>query len=109
MHKYLTLIVAAMCLGIGLAGAVPTRDSDWQAQKKQLKVQQKRERNALKIQHKNVKQSWKGTKTSSATKAYSKHQMQRANRDLKTRQKDARQDMKDRHKALQEMQRTYRQ
>jgi hypothetical protein len=105
MPKYFVLMIAALCLGFSLAGAVPTRDADWGAQQKQFKIQQKRERNALKMQQKNIKQSWKHSRIPSVTRTASKHQMQRASRDMKQRQKDARQDMKDRHRALVEMQR----
>jgi len=107
MRNYLMVMVATIGLGMSLASAFPARDADWQAQQKQLKVQQKLERKALKDQQRNVKQSWKNSRVDSATRAYTKHQMQRASRDLKLKQKDARQDMKDRHKQLQAMERVY--
>ena len=107
MRKCLIVMVAAMCLGIGSTGAVQAQGPNWRSQQQQLKLQQKRERNALKLQQRNIKQSWKNARISSATRAQTKHQMQRANRDLKQRQKDAMQDMKDRQRSLKEMQRAY--
>ena len=107
MHRYLVVTVATICLGMSLTTAVRARETDWRAQAKQLKVQQKRERNALKMQQRSVKQSWKRARMDSATRAYSQHQMSRANRDMKLRQKDARQDLKDRQKSLKAAQRVY--
>lgn len=107
MPKILVLIVAAGCLGLGVANAKQAQRVDWGAQSKQLKVQQKRERHDLKVQQRNIKKSWKNSHLTGATRTYAKHQMQRANRDLKTKQRDQRQDIKDRQKTLRERQREY--
>jgi hypothetical protein len=107
MRKYLVVMVATMCLGVSLASLVQAQNNDWGAQRKQLKVQQKRERNALKIQQRNIKQSWKNSRVPSATRTEAKHQMQRSSRDMKQKQKDAIQDLKDRQKSLKESQRMY--
>ncbi|MDR3678242.1 MAG: hypothetical protein P4N24_22370 [Acidobacteriota bacterium] len=107
MRNYLIVMAATICLGFTLAGTVRAQNVDWRAQQQLLKVQQKRERDALKIQQRNIKQSWKNARVSSAMRDESNHQMQRASRDLKQRQKDARQDLKDRQKALQENRRNY--
>jgi hypothetical protein len=107
MRKYLIVMVATMCLGIISAGVVRAQGPDWRSQQHQLKLQQKRELNALKMQHQNIKRSWKNARVSSATRAQTKHQMQREIRDMKQRQKDAMQDLKDRQRALKESQRMY--
>jgi hypothetical protein len=109
MRKYLVVMVAATCLGIGSTSAVRAQGPDWRSQQQQLKLQQKRERNALNLQQRNIKRSWKNARISSATRAQTKHQMQRATRDLKQRQRDAMQDLKDRQKAFQQNQRAYAQ
>jgi uncharacterized protein HemX len=107
MRNYLIVMVATMCLGISLASTVRAQNADWRAQRQQLKLQQKRERDALKVQQRNIKQSWKNARVSSAMRAETKHQMQRASRDLKQKQKDTMQDLKDRQRALKENQRIY--
>jgi len=107
MRKYLIVMVATMCLVISSATTVRAQDVGWGAQRKQLKTQQKLERNALKVQQRNRKQSWNRRSVSSAERAQANHQMQRERRNLKQRQKDAMQDMKDRQKALNEMNRSY--
>jgi len=107
MRKYLIVMVATMCLVISSATTVRAQDVGWGAQRKQLKTQQKLERNALKVQQRNRKQSWNRRSVSSAERAQANHEMQRERRNLKQRQKDAMQDMKDRQKALNEMNRSY--
>ena len=107
MRNYLIVMVATMCLGISLASMVRAQNVDWQAQRKQLKSQQKLERNALKVQQQNRKRSWNAGRTTRAERAKANHQMQRERRDLKQKQKDAMQDMKDRRRSLKDMQRAY--
>jgi len=106
MRKYLIVMVATTCLGICLASTVQAQSPDWRAERRQLASQQKLERNFLKAQQRSVKESWKNGLVSSTVRAQSKHQMQRANRDLKQKQKDAMQDLKDRQRALKESQRS---
>ena len=107
MRKYLIVMVATICLGISLASAARGQHANLRAERQQLNLQQKRERGALKVQHRNIKQSWKNARVSSATRTEAKHQMQRASRDLNQKQKDARQDLKDQQRALKENQRIY--
>lgn len=107
MRKFLIVMVATMCLGISLAGTVQAQDSDFRSLQQQLKSQQKRERDALKVQQQNIKQSWKNAQVSSATRAQAKHQMQRDRRNLKQKQKDAMQNLKDQQRAWKENQRNY--
>ncbi|HTS69987.1 MAG TPA: hypothetical protein VMO17_13480 [Terriglobia bacterium] len=107
MHKNLVVMVAAMCLGACLAGAARAQDVDWGAQRRQLKQQQKLELDSLKAQQHNMKQSWSSGHISSAERSRAEHQMQRELRDLKQRQKDAMQDLKDHEKAMKEMHHAY--
>ena len=99
MGKYVMVMVAAVLLGVGLAGVVNAQNIDWHAQEKALKTQQNVEWKALKVQQHNMKASWKGQHVSSAERARAKHEMERQKRDLRNRQKDARQDLKDRRRA----------
>ncbi|MGD0220824.1 MAG: hypothetical protein ABSF71_00690 [Terriglobia bacterium] len=107
MRKYLIVVIATICLGIGLAAPVRAQHVDWQAQRKMLKSQQKLEWHALKVQQQNRRLSWKGQRVSSAQRAQANHQMQRERRDLKMRQKDAMQDAKDRNRSLRAVQHSY--
>ena len=109
MRNYLIVMVATVCLGLGLTTALRAQNSNWRAQQQQLKTQQKLERNALKVRQRNIKQTWKNSHVSNVTRTQAKHQMQREHRDLVQRQKDARQDLKDRQKALKENRRGYHQ
>jgi len=105
MRKYLVVMVAAMCLAVCLTRIARADNADLRAQRQQMKVQQKRERNALKLQQRNVKESWKNGHVSNAQRNEMKHQMQRSSRDLKVRQKDSMQDLNDRQRSLRDMQR----
>jgi biopolymer transport protein ExbB/TolQ len=107
MRKYLIVMVATMCLGISSATAVRAQNVGWSAERKQLKAQQKLEFNALKVQQRNRKQSWNRQRVTSAERAQANHQMKRERRNLKQRQKDALQDLKDRQKAVSDMNRAY--
>ena len=105
MRNCLIVMVATMCLGFGFAPTVRAQNVDWRAQVKQLKAQQKLDLNALKARQRSVKQSWKNTQVSPATRAQAKHQMQRERRDLIQKQKDALQNLKDLQRASKENQR----
>ena len=106
MLNYLIVMVATMCLGFSLATTARAPNNvDWRAQQRQLKSLQKQERNALKVQQRNIKRSWKDARASSATRAQALHQMQRERRDLIQKQKDALQNLKDLQRASKENQR----
>lgn len=109
MRKFIEMMVIAAGLALCLGGAARADNVDWRAQRKQLNVEQKRDRNALKMQQRNIERSWKNGHVSAAQRAGTKHEMQRASRDMKLRQKDARQDLKDRQRSVKEMQRAYNQ
>ena len=107
MRKHLVVMVAAMTVFLGLTGVARADSSELRAQRQQLKLQQKRELNYLKLQQRQIKSSWKNALVSSAQRSQMRHQMDRATRDLKARQKDAMQDLKDRQRSWKEMQRAY--
>ena len=107
MRKNIIAIIATVCLVVGLAATVHAQNINWAAQRKQMKSQQRLERNELKVQQHNRRQSWGARRTTSAERAQANHQMRRERRDLKQRQKDAMQDMKDRKRSLASMRHAY--
>jgi hypothetical protein len=107
MRKYLIMMLASILLGFGSAGAARAQNVDWGAQKKQMQTQQKLEWRNMTLQQKNMKRSWKGQRVTSAQRTAANREMQRQRRDLKTRQKDALQDFKDRQRNGVAIQRTY--
>jgi hypothetical protein len=109
MRTSLIIMVATLCLGVGLATETRAQTIDWNAQMQALKAQQKLEWHALQVQHQTRRNSWKGLEVSGLDRSRANHEMQREARDLKQKQKDARQDLKDRQKALGAMQRGYAQ
>ncbi len=109
MRKSLIMMVAAMCLGAGLAvNALADEPIDWRAQEKQLKQSQKVERDAMKLKERQIRQSLKATPVPVATRDTIIHKMQREHRDLLLKQKDARQKLKDQEKAYREYLRSNR-
>lgn len=62
----------------------------------QLKQRQKAERKALKMRQHFVKESMKGRNIPKAIRLQNKHQMEREARELREKQKDEMQDIKDR-------------
>lgn len=105
MRKYLTLMVAAMCLCTGLAvSAFADEPVDWRAQERTLKQSQKAERDALKLKEQQIRQSLKANPVPAATRDTIIHKMQREHRDLILKQKDAMQKLKDQEKAYREYQ-----
>ena len=107
MRNFSIVMVASLCLGMSIASGVRAQSIDWRAVRKQLRTQQKMERNALKTQQGNIKRSWKQLQVSKPIRDQAKHQMQRERRDLNQRQKDAMQDLKDRQKVLKQYQKIY--
>ena len=105
MRNLLVVMIATLILSLSVASPVRAQNSNLRDQRKQLKLQQKRERNALKTQQKNIKASWNKQPVSKAIRLESKHQMERDRRSLRERQKDARQDLADHQRALRDRQR----
>ncbi len=106
MRKSLIMMVAAMCLGIGLTSiALADQQIDWRTQKKQLKQSQKLERDTLKLKERQIRQSLKAQPVSGATRAQIIDKMRRDHRDLILKQRDAMQKLKEQEKAYREYQR----
>jgi hypothetical protein len=91
MEKWLLWIVVAGIVAAGVPAAGQRRMSPL----KELKVQQKIERKQLKFQRKAWKRSYHGRQIPRAVRLSTKHQYQIEMRDLKTRQKDELERMKD--------------
>jgi hypothetical protein len=107
MRKLLVVMVILLSWSFALVGDAHAQQLDQRQQRQQLKVIQKRERNSIKMQHKNIKNSWKRQKVSKASRLEVTHQMERENRALRERQKNERQDLSDRQRALKENQKIY--
>lgn len=107
MRKYFILMFATLCFGIGLTTALQAQNVDSRTQRKMLKSQQKLEWHALRVEQQNRRLSWKAQKVSSAQRVQANHQMQRERRNLKQRQRDAMQDMRDRNRSQRAIQRAY--
>ena len=107
MRKLLIIMVVMLSWSFGVASEAQARGVDQRQEKQLLKSSQKRERHAVKLQHQNMKNSWKNQRVSNSTRLQAKHQMERDDRALRERQKNERQDLKDRQRALKENQRAY--
>lgn len=102
MRKFVLMAVVVVVLSGGVSKA--QNGVNWAAQKKTLETQQKLERHDLKMQQHSRMESWKNQKVTSAQRTQAKHEMAREWRDMKLKQKDARQDLADRQRSLQAMQ-----
>lgn len=94
MKKVLSCCLLAVFLSLG-AGALLGAETSTSLLMKQTKRQQKIERKQLKLQEKIWKRSFHGQHIPRAEQLQEKHQLQRNLRDLKMRQKDQLQAMKD--------------
>lgn len=88
------------CLMMACFLAVPSMSVNAAARNnletQQVKQRQKAERKALKMRQHFMKQSMKGRNIPKAVRLQNKHQMQREARELREKQKDEMQDLKDR-------------
>lgn len=102
MRKFLCLLMMACFLAVPSVGlsAAPRENLEMQ----QLKQRLKAERRALKMRQHYMKESMKGQNLPKAVRAQMKHQIQREERELRERQKDEIQDLKDRLRLLKESQ-----
>ena len=107
MRKFLVVMVVMLSWGFSMVSETHAQGVDQRQQGQQLKASQKRERAAVKKQHRSIKKSWKGQRVSSAARLQAKHQMQRDDRALHERQRDERQDLKDRQRTLKQNQKIY--
>ena len=103
MRKLLIGVIVTLVLSFPVAR---TRAGHYQydvkPERKMLKVRQKQEWKALKLQQKYQKHSWKGARMSKAARVQMKHQMQREKRALRENQRNDRQNLKDRQRLMKE-------
>jgi hypothetical protein len=105
MQKGLCFVLLA-CLAAAPAANVWARPSG-NPEMQLLKQRQKQERKALKMRRHFAKESMRGQKASPALRAQMKHQMQREQRDLREKQKDEMQEVKDRVRLNKENRKLY--
>ena len=108
MRNLLILMVAGLVLVLSAGSLLAGQGYDPKAATKQVKARQKGERNALKVKQKSLKQYLKTQRLPKGTKLEMKHQAKRERRDLRLRQKDELQRMKDSQRNLRESQKVYR-
>lgn len=102
MRKILLALMAALILSC--ASGFRASAQDVGSQKQVLKVRHKLERNALQAKHRMVKQSLRGQGVSRGQRLQMKHQMERERRELRQRQQDELQNLKDQLRIVKESQ-----
>jgi TolA-binding protein len=100
--RKLFLVLVTLAMAVGLSSWLVAQD--FSLETKQVKGRQKEEKKALKLKHKFAKQSMGSRDLPKSVRAQMKHQQQREGRELREKQKDERQDLKDRQRMLKEMQ-----
>lgn len=102
MRKFLCMLVAVSFLLVPGAsvGSAGIRSPEIQ----KLKLRQKEQMKALKLQQHYMKESWKSQHVPKAVREQQKHQMERQLRELRNRQKDEMQDLQDRMRLAKESQ-----
>jgi hypothetical protein len=102
MRRFLVVLMAGL-VGIGLL-APRLAAQDIKVEKQQMKARQKADLRALKLKEQYQKQAMRTHQVPKSVRVQMTHQMQREKRELRERQKDERQDLKDRQRALREAQ-----
>jgi len=102
MRKIFLALMAALILFC--ASGFRASAQDFGSQKQQLKVRHKLEGNALKLKHRLVKGSLQGQGVSKGQRLQMKHRMERERRELRERQKDELQTLKDQLRIMKESQ-----
>jgi Spy/CpxP family protein refolding chaperone len=102
MRKILLALMAALILSC--ASGFRASAQDFGSRKQQVKVRQKLERHALKVKHRMVKQSLRGQGITRGQRLQMKHRMERERRELRQRQKDELQTLKDQLRIVKESQ-----
>lgn len=100
--RKLFVVLFMLVLAVGLSSWLVAQD--FSLETKQVKGRQKEEKKALKLKHKFSKQTMGSRDLPKSVRAQMKHQQQREGRELREKQKDERQDLKDRQRMLKEMQ-----
>ncbi len=105
MQKPRKLLVAVLvALALGLPARCLSGAQGEISEKKQLKLRHREERKAFKFKKKQLRMGVKGPQFTRAVRLQMKHQLQREGRELRQRQKNDLQDMKDRQRMLKEYQ-----
>ena len=102
MQKHLLAVMAALILLLTAASRAAAQD--FKTEMHGVKARQKAERKALTMKQKYAMRSLRAQDISKAQRLQMKHQMEREKRELRLRQKDELQDLKDRQRALRESQ-----
>jgi Spy/CpxP family protein refolding chaperone len=102
MRKILLALMAALILSC--ASGFRASAQDVGSQKQQVKVRHKLERNALQAKQRMVKQSLRGQGVTRGQRLQMKHQMERERRELRQRQQDELQNLKDQLRIVKESQ-----
>jgi hypothetical protein len=102
MRKILLALMAALILSC--ASGFRASAQDFGSRKQQVKVRQKLERNALKAKHRMVRESLRGQEVTKGQRLQMKHRMERERRELRQRQKDELQTLKDQLRIVKESQ-----
>jgi len=102
MRKLFRVLIAAFAL-TGVSGSWMA-GQDFSIDKKEIKARHKAERRVLKLQYKAWKDSFKGQEIPKGERIRMKHQLQREERELRERQRDELQDLKDRQRIQKESQ-----
>jgi polyhydroxyalkanoate synthesis regulator protein len=102
MRKILLALIAALILSC--ASGFRASAQDFGSQKQAVKVRHKLERNALKAKQRMVKQSLRGQGVTRGQRLQMKHQMERERRELRERQQDELQNLKDQLRIVKESQ-----
>jgi len=102
MRKILLALMAALILSC--ASGFRASAQDVGSQKQLVKVRHKLERNALKAKHRMVKESLRGQDVTRGQRLQMKHRMDKERRELRQRQRDELQTLKDQLRIVKESQ-----
>lgn len=107
MRNLLRLMVAGLVVVFSAGSLLAGQGYNPKAVIKQLQARQKGERKTLKLKQKNQRHYLKSQPLPKGTKVQMKHQAARERRDLRQKQKDELQQMKDRQRIVRESQKAY--
>lgn len=99
MGNLVVLVVGALLLG-SMISLSQAQEPSPKAEQRLVKSRQMQERKSLKLEQRNRKQSLRHSATPRAVRLQQKHEMQRQERELRARQKNELQDLKDRQRLV---------
>lgn len=109
MRNLLILMVAGLVVGFSAQCLQAGQDYEPKAIVKQLKARHKEQRKALKLKHKTLNQYLKSQSVPKAMRLQKKHQAEREWRELREKQRNELQDLKDRDRVVKEGQKAFSQ